>query len=68
MEINKCLIRITYREIKIELGIKIDKFELERQKVKEAPKTFEDYAENLLELCKDALRLWRTASPIKRGS
>lgn len=57
---------MTYKEMKMEFDIKIDKLELERQKIKEAPKTFADYVENLLELCKDAPRLWRTASPLKK--
>ncbi len=57
---------ITYKEVKMELDIKIDKLELEREKIKDAPKTFADYAENLLELCKDAPRLWRMGSPLKK--
>lgn len=57
---------ITYKEIKMELDIKIDKLELERQKIKEAPKDFTYYVENLLELCKDAPRLWNSANALKR--
>ncbi len=56
----------TYKEMKMELDIKIDKLELEKQKVKDAPKTFVDYVETLLELCKDAPRLWKSAPPLKK--
>ena len=59
---------ITYKEIKMELDIKIDKLELERQKIKEAPKDFTYYVENLLELCKDAPRLWNSAECTKKES
>ena len=57
---------ITYKEMKTEFSIKLDKLELEKDKIKEIPKSFSYYVENLLELCKDAPHLWKTAEPLKK--
>ena len=52
--------------MKTEFSIKLDKLELEKDKIKEIPKSFSYYVENLLELCKDAPHLWKTAEPLKK--
>lgn len=52
--------------MKIEIDMRIDKLELEREKIKESPKTFAVYVENLLELVKDAPRLWKEATALKK--
>lgn len=57
---------MTYKEMKMEIDLRIDKLELEREKIKESPKTFADYVENLLELVKDAPRLWKEATALKK--
>lgn len=42
------------------------KIRVEKSKIKKAPNKFSEYVENLLELCKNAPRLYRDASPEKK--
>lgn len=63
---TKLLDGVTYKEMTMELSIKLDKLELEKEKIKEIPKSFTYYVENLLELCKDAPSLWKSATPLKK--
>lgn len=49
-----------------EIEEEILKIRAEKSKIKKAPNKFGEYVENLLELCKDAPRLYREASPAKK--